>query len=71
MDQTLSPYAHSLLAEQELRFYGIRIEREILHPIVKRVINITGITPLERPGRRWEDNIKKDKKTGMGRHGLD
>jgi len=29
---------------------------------VKRVINITDITPLERSRRRWEGNIKMDKK---------
>jgi len=33
---------------------------------VKRVINITDRTPLERPRRRWEDNIKIDQKVGWG-----
>jgi len=67
MDQTLSPYVHSLLAKQELlRFYGNRIETEIWCPIVKRVINITDTTSLERPRRRWEDNIKMDQKVGWG-----
>jgi hypothetical protein len=66
MDQTLSPYVHSLLAEQEPSFYGFSFEREIWYPIVKRVINIKGITPLERPRHRWEDNIKMDKRVGWG-----
>jgi hypothetical protein len=67
MDQTLSPYVHSLLAIQGLlRFYGTRIETEIWYPIVERVINITDRTPLERPTLRWEDNIKMDQKVGWG-----
>ena len=28
-----------------------------------------GKRPLERPRRRWKDNIKMER--GMGRHGLD
>jgi hypothetical protein len=70
MDQTLSPYVHSFLAKQELlRFYGTRTETEMWYPIVKRVINITDITPLERPRRSWEDNIKMDQK--VEREGMD
>jgi hypothetical protein len=34
------------------------------------VVRPEGRRPLERPRRRWEDNIKMDLKEGM-RHGLD
>jgi hypothetical protein len=40
--------------------------RKTNNNIVKRVINITDITPLERPWSRWEDNIKIDPKVGWG-----
>jgi hypothetical protein len=69
------------------KLYAVYSSPNIIRVIKLRIIRQTGLVarmgdrvlvgrrdgerPLDRPRRRWNDNIKIDRDVGMKRHGLD